>query len=176
MLNTLKTVWGFLVRAAEKHTPLSLRSQTVEDTFNYLKIDETLATSGQPTEQQFELIKRAGFKTVVNLAPSSVLENSLKDEPALLAALGLEYVHIPVDFTKPTDADFEQFKNALEARPDTKIWVHCAANMRVSAFIYRYRRTVLGLDEATARPDLKKIWEPFGVWKTFIAAPGSLDE
>ena len=169
MLSTLKTVFGFLLRSVEKHTPLTLRSTRIEDIYNYRKISDRIATSGQPTEQQFRLIKEAGYTNVVNLAPNSVLENSLKEERAVLDALGVEYTHIPVDFTKPTDEDFERFVAALEARSEEQLWVHCAANMRVSAFIYRYRRTVLGEDEATARRDLIAIWEPFGVWKTFVA-------
>jgi hypothetical protein len=40
----------------------------------------------------------------------------------------------------PTDTEFEQFKDAMAKLNGKKIWVHCAANMRVSAFIYRYRR------------------------------------
>ena len=78
MLNTLKTVWGFLLRSVEKHTPLKLRSRGIEDIYNYRRISDRIATSGQPTEQQFGLIKQAGFTSVLNLAPNSVLENSLK--------------------------------------------------------------------------------------------------
>ena len=50
-----------------------------------------------------------------------------------------------------------------------KTWVHCAANMRVSAFIYRYRCAVLGEAEQVAKQDLEKIWQPFGNWKTFLS-------
>ena len=173
MMTTLKTVWGFVLRAIEKHTPLRLRSNGVADIFNYRKISETISTSGQPTEQQFKFIRDEGFRTVINLAPTSVLENSMKDEAALLAALDLEYIHIPVDFAKPTDSDFQRFVEAMRQRPKQKVWVHCAANMRVSAFIFRYRRSELGMTEPEARPDLEAIWRPFGVWKRFITAAGN---
>ena len=49
------------------------------------------------------------------------------------------------------------------------VWVHCAANMRVSAFMYRYRRDVLGQDPKVLEGDLHRIWEPFGVWKAFVS-------
>jgi hypothetical protein len=37
------------------------------------------------------------------------------------------------------------------------IWLHYAANMRVSAFLLRYRRDVLKESTATAKLDLDKI-------------------
>ena len=42
------------------------------------------------------------------------------------------------------------------------------ANYRVSAFLYRYRREVLGTDEAQARADMEDVWHPEGVWATFV--------
>jgi len=50
-----------------------------------------------------------------------------------------------------------------------KTWVHCAANMRVSAFMYKYRCEILNENAVKAKVDLEKIWEPFGAWKNFIS-------
>ena len=167
--NTLKTILGFLRSVVERRTPFVSSTDSVDDIYNYLNIDDLFATSGQPNEKQFGLIRDAGYETVVNLAPSSMLENSLTNEGALLSELGMEYIHIPVDFKNPTEGDFAMFLHSLEESAKRKVWVHCAANMRVSAFTYRYRCSVLGEDERTASADLHKIWEPFGVWKRFIA-------
>ena len=41
-------------------------------------------------------------------------------------------------------------------------------NYRVSAFFYRYRRDVLGVDETQARAEMEQIWRPEGVWATFV--------
>ena len=73
-----------------------------------------------------------------------------------MGQLGLEYTHIPVDFKNPTQADFDAFVAALGEHGATKVWVHCAANMRVSAFMYRYRTQQLGLADEVARADLNK--------------------
>ena len=139
--------------------------------YNHLVISDALHTSGQPTPAQFQAIKEAGFTHVINLAPSHTA-NSLKKQPQILEKLGLRYTYIPVDFKAPNDEDFAAFTTAMSEKPDEKIWVHCQANMRVSAFIYRYRCETLGEDEATAREDILKIWEPFGVWKKFTSWPG----
>ena len=167
--STLKTILGFLGSVLERRTPFKKAGTSIDDIYNYVNVDGLYPTSGQPNEQQFRLIRDAGYDTVINLAPSSVLENSLTDERALLEDLGMTYIHIPVDFKNPTDHDFEEFVRNLEQQEDQKVWVHCAANMRVSAFTYRYRRSVLGQDEAAALADLQRVWEPFGVWKSFIS-------
>jgi hypothetical protein len=74
-----------------------LRSKIgVEDILNYRYISNKLTTSGQPTAQELSLIKHLGFPTILNLAPSNA-SNALPDEQAIVTALGMEYVNIPVD-------------------------------------------------------------------------------
>jgi uncharacterized protein (TIGR01244 family) len=165
---TLKTVVGFLASMARKYMPLSPGKHTLEGIFNYHLVNGSVATSGQPTEAQFSVIRAAGYELIINLAPHNA-ENSLPDEARLLQQLGLDYVHIPVDFKNPTTDDFNAFVAAMQDAPVGRIWVHCAANMRVSAFMYKYRRDILHEDPAVARTDLEKIWEPFGVWKKFLS-------
>lgn len=168
-LNLIKTVFGYGLTLLQKHTPLSFERNSIEGIYNYLPIRYGLSTSGQPTEKQMALIKQAGFTHVINLAPHHV-ENALKDEAATLEQLGLRYIHIPVDFKAPTDANFQKFVNTMEVLADENVWVHCAANMRVSAFIYRYRCEVLKEDAARAKRELHKIWKPIGVWQHFVSA------
>jgi hypothetical protein len=73
-----------------------------------------------------------------------------------------------VDFKKPTTTDCDKFCIALKSKNTEKVWVHCAANRRVSAFIYKYCSVILGEPEHLIKADLDKIWKPFGVWRTFI--------
>jgi protein tyrosine phosphatase (PTP) superfamily phosphohydrolase (DUF442 family) len=81
--------------------------------------------------------------------------------------LGLEYIHIPVEWDAPNSADFQLFVNVLDTYLEQKIFIHCAANKQVSAFMYLYR-IQQGVDESTARQDLAKIWTPNRVWQDFI--------
>ncbi len=136
-LNTVKTTFGFLATLLRKVGILRWDSQFLEHIYNYVPISEMVSTSGQPSEADLRLIKNAGFRTIVNLAPHNA-ENSLPDEQQSVDNLGLGYIHIPVDFKNPTDADFEKFVEVMQGLDGSKVWVHCAANMRVSAFIYRY--------------------------------------
>ena len=83
----------------------------------------------------------------------------------------MTYLHIPINFQHPTEADFQEFCAALRKTGDAATHIHCIANYRVSALLYRYRRDVLGVDEARARTDMMRIWTPNAVWAALIAAP-----
>ena len=135
--------------------------------YNFRRLSRTLTTSGQPDETQFAALRDAGVEAVINLALVDS-PRALADEPATLAALGLRYVHIPVAFAAPSDADFEIFATAMDRLGDAMVHVHCAANYRVSAFLYRYRTERLGWSEEAARPDLDAVWAPDAVWQKFL--------
>ena len=94
----------------------------------------------------------AGFDVVINLPPHDT-ENSLRDEAAVVNQLAMNYIHIPVNFSKPSERKFG---------------LYCTANMRVSAFLFRYCRDILKEDATTAKLDLDKIWQPLSVWAQFI--------
>lgn len=134
---------------------------------NYLKISDRLATAGQPTAAQLRAIAAAGYQTVVNLAPPTH-QNALPDEAAIVESLGLEYVSIPVAWENPTIADLEQFFAVMQRRGDRPVFVHCALNMRVSAFVYLYRRLQEGVSQEVAVADLLQIWVPNPTWQQFI--------
>ena len=56
----------------------------------------------------------------------------------------------------------------IKAFEGRKIWVHCAKNMRVSAFIYLYRRMRLGDKEDAAAFPMREVWVPNETWQAFI--------
>ena len=171
-LRTFKTVLGYGLTRIEKLAGFSLRASQLEAIYNYLPISAQLATSGQPTTNQFSAIQRAGYSIIINLAPANV-ENALPNEAAVVASLGMNYINIPVNFSNPSQQDFEKFVPLLQRHSHQKIWVHCAANMRVSCFIFKYRTAILGTNQNHAQADLRKIWQPNAVWKRFIAKPVS---
>ncbi len=141
-------------------------SNRIENIVNFLQISERLATAGQPTVEQYSAIASAGYKVVINLALSDS-PNALADEAAIARELGLEYIQIPVEWDAPTVEDFQAFRAVMDAHSEPKIFVHCAANKRVSAFVYLYR-ICQGGDEPIARQDLTKIWTLNEIWAKFI--------
>ena len=134
---------------------------------NFRPIGEKLGTAGQPTAEQFQLVREAGFDTVINLAlPTST--NALPNEGSIVTGLGMSYVHIPVDFKAPSSNDFQAFARVMDAFGNRPVFVHCAVNMRVSAFVFLYRVLHQNVSRAEAERDLQAIWQPDEVWSQFI--------
>ncbi len=139
----------------------------LSDIKNFVALSPLLGTAGMPTAEQIDEIARAGYVMVINLAlPSYSL--AIPDEGGVVAAQGLTYVNIPVDFEHPTVEDFESFAAILRANRERKVFVHCALNYRVSAFMYLYRVTEKLIDIETARTDLLRLWQPEGIWAELI--------
>ena len=57
----------------------------------------------------------------------------------------------------------------MEALDDRTVFVHCAANMRVSAFVFLYRVLSQRVPVAAAERDLHAVWQPNDVWANFVA-------
>ncbi len=150
-----------------KVAPLNPSPPDLTAIFHFRAISARIGTAGQPTAAQFALIREAGYDVVINLAlPTS--DNALADEGSLVAGLGMTYVHIPVNFSQPTAADFEAFAGVLDAFRSRRVFVHCAMNMRVSAFVFVYRVLRGEATRTEAWHDLKAIWEPDPTWARFI--------
>lgn len=133
----------------------------------YYPINDTLACSGQPTEEQFSEIAAAGFQAVINVAmPTST--NAIANECQLVTQLGMTYIHIPVSWEAPRVNDVILFFDIMQALTDKKVWLHCALNMRASCFIYLYKKFQLQLNEDDARFPMNQIWEPKDKWLQLI--------
>ena len=139
----------------------------LSEIYSFRALGEGLGTSGQPTESQFQEIREAGFDAVINLAlPTS--DNALAHEGSIVTGLGMSYVHIPVDFKAPTAQDFQAFSRVMDAFEGRRVFVHCAANKRVSAFVFLYRVLHQHVPALEAERELHAIWQPDAVWSRFI--------
>ena len=139
----------------------------LSEIYSFRAIGDRLGTAGQPTQAQFLKIREAGFEAVINLAlPTS--DNALPNEGSIVTGLGMSYVHIPVDFKAPAGRDFRAFCRVMEAFTDRPVFVHCAANMRVSAFVFLFRMLFQDVPRPDAERDLYAIWQPDEVWSQFI--------
>lgn len=140
----------------------------LNDILNYRQVTPLLAASGQPSEAELRDIAAAGYEVVINLALHDDPRYSLRDESGAVAELGMVYVHIPVAFGAPKDDDLRSFITAMDQHEGRKLWVHCAANMRVSVFLglYWHLRHGVVVEEAFALQ--REIWQPDEVWSAFI--------
>ena len=139
----------------------------LSDIDHFLQINAQIATAGQPNAFQFGLIKAAHYDTVINLALSNST-NALADESAVVKSAWMEYLHIPVLWDRPALADFEFFCQIIKRRQNKRLFIHCAKNMRVSVFIYLWRRIYNHVSHPEAQATLEKIWIPNPIWQAFI--------
>lgn len=142
----------------------------VIDIFNFLKIDQILSTSGQPTEEQLSELADEGYEVIINLGLHNDPRYSLPDETELVTSLGMRYIHIPVEFDDPTEHDLESFFDVMESNENKKVHVHCAANMRVTAFLGLYFLIKQKKSKEESFEPMNSVWEPNEVWSSFISS------
>lgn len=142
-------------------------SSVMDHIKNYVKVSESIATSGQPARGDFPEIANAGYSAVVNLA-TGTSPDAIPDEGEAAAGEGMAYYHIPVVWTAPEISDLDRFFSVMDSLGGEKVWVHCVLNMRASAFVYLYRLISLGVSEEEARGPMDEVWEPDDIWRGFI--------
>jgi protein tyrosine phosphatase (PTP) superfamily phosphohydrolase (DUF442 family) len=140
----------------------------LDDIKNFIAVSDHLGTAGQPSESQLREVADAGFEVVVNLGLLDP-RYCLADEAGTVTSLGLEYHHIPVDFNAPQAGDLRQFLDAMDGARGKKVFVHCAANYRVSSFVALYGESRLGWTREDADAHIRRVWEPNETWARFLA-------
>lgn len=135
---------------------------------NFRLVDDGLATAGQPSGEEIAVVALDGWEVVINLTVHGAGQFSLPDEQYLVEALGMKYLHIPVDLLQPSLEDLETFFDAMESNAGKRIFLHCAANKRVSAFLGLFRVIRLNWEWDSAFALMREIWEPTPVWTAFI--------
>jgi len=141
----------------------------IEDIRNFVLVSDDLATAGQPSEAQMKDVARAGFEIVVNLGLLDP-RYCLADEAGLAESLGMTYRHVPVDFAAPRLEDLDQFFDVMQLSRGKKVFVHCAANYRVSSFVALYGEATLGWSTEEADAHIRRVWTPNDTWSNFIDA------
>ena len=142
-----------------------MTNETLEAIPDFLRLSDRIGTAGQPDAEQFAAIREAGYEVVINLRPPA---DTLPNERALVEGEGMEYVSIPVVWTVPTVENVEQFSTIMQANEGKHVFVHCAKNMRVSAFMYLYRVLKENVAPKDAARDLHRIWQPNPTWQALI--------
>ncbi len=137
------------------------------DAPNIHQVFDWLWTSGQLSEADISRLPEQDIEIVINLAtPTS--SNALAGEAELVAREGISFCQIPVEWENPQLDQLEQFFRLMNAFEGKNMWVHCALNMRVSAFVYLYRRLVRDENESAASWPMREVWEPNDIWRVFI--------
>ncbi|WP_347273938.1 protein tyrosine phosphatase family protein [Candidatus Kuenenia sp.] len=105
-----------------------------------VKINDSITSAGQPSEEEIKKLPQEGFKSVVNLRASGEEDQPLspKEEGELVKKSGMKYLNIPVSVKegiKPEQVD--QFCKEIERLP-APVFVHCSKGKRAGAFAMMY--------------------------------------
>lgn len=131
-------------------------------------IHEHLFSSAQPSAEQLKLIKEFSCSTVINLALTNA-SNHLENEDRICLDLGLNYIHIPIDWEMPSAEQCLLVLDLIDHLVQNEIiWIHCAKNKRVSCLMYVYRQFYMNMDMPTSQDLLHEIWEPNETWTGLI--------
>ncbi len=107
-----------------------------------------LYITGQPDSASFVKLKAEGVTTVINLRTSPEMTNRSSvpfDEQAVVEALGMKYIHIPLGGpdTPYTPEALRKFADTLRAARG-KVLLHCTVAWRAShmfaAYLIRYQQ------------------------------------
>lgn len=141
--------------------------EALADISNFRQYSDAFASAGQPTREQFQALRDQGFQRVVYLAFSNN-PTAIADEDLVVKGLGMEYMHIPVDFNRPLPADFYAFADSMRRDQNKKTLLHCQVNFRATAFSFLYRVIYEQVPLAVAKADMNTVWQPNEVWRDFI--------
>lgn len=149
LVSTLALALGVAAQESKPADPL----EGHEGIRNYYRLRPDVATAGQPSDEAWADIRKAGFKAVINLRTPE--EGSLEEGPKV-EAQGMEYFNIPVGRegfnTEQLDL-FDEILGDADARP---VLIHCASSNRAGAMWLLHQVLDEGEDEATALAEAKK--------------------
>ena len=135
---------------------------------NRIDFTPLLTTSGQPAEADFALIAAAGYDRVIFLAFTNH-PKAVGHEDHIVRELGLQFIHIPVEWESPKLSDFNTFAALMQTQGSGRTLVHCEVNFRASVFGFLYQVLYRGADVDAAMSLMHSIWVPNDTWEAFIA-------
>ena len=135
---------------------------------NRIDYSPLLTTSGQPTEADLALVALAGYDRIVFLAFTNH-PKAVAHEDLIVRELGLQFVHIPVEWESPKLSDFNTFAALMQTQGSDRALVHCEVNFRASVFGFLYQVLYEGADVDAAMSLMHSIWVPDDAWEAFIA-------
>lgn len=147
----------FAIIGSEHQNPEKL--SPVEYAKHYAKSGNTYI-AGQPTRAALRKLKRQGVTAVINLRTAREMADVKEvpyDEAQQVRALGLDYIHIPMNGRKKySETELDEFIQAYDAH-DGKVLLHCRSAKRASqlwaAFLVKHE----GIELEDARQIAKSI-------------------
>ena len=138
----------------------------MQNIINYIKINNKISTSGQPTKRQFKQIAKEGFEVVINLAMHN--KGALKEEDKIVSKNDMVYLHLPITWKNPEVDRLKLFLRLLEGleKENKKVFIHCIKNYRASVFIYLYKKYIRKEENSVLIAPSE--YRPNKIWKKIL--------
>jgi protein tyrosine phosphatase (PTP) superfamily phosphohydrolase (DUF442 family) len=118
----------FAAVAAARALGYDTRRSTLGSVRNLRPIDDRVWAGGQPSDEQYRGLAAHGVQLVVDFR-SDAVDDPIKDDPELLATLGMTRLHLPIgDGRVPSAAQTAALVDAV-AESDGLVFVHCGAGV-----------------------------------------------
>lgn len=142
--------------------------------YNFVQVNEEISCSGLLKNINLQSLSGNGYEVVINLLPDDD-QHATDGEKESIEKMGIRYIHIPIDWDKPTHSDFELFKSSMDSTENKKVHIHCAANYRASAFYALYAHKRHGWSRAELSEFIDSIWEisEHPAWEKFVSEIGN---
>jgi protein tyrosine phosphatase (PTP) superfamily phosphohydrolase (DUF442 family) len=116
----------------------ALAGTSVQGIENFAQVDQHVYRGAQPTSEGFNYLAKIGVKTILDLREKG---ERASREAALVTALGMHYVNVPMTgLTPPTRADITRILVLLEGPASGPVFVHCMRGAdRTGSVIAAYR-------------------------------------
>jgi protein tyrosine phosphatase (PTP) superfamily phosphohydrolase (DUF442 family) len=114
-----------------------------------------VATAGLPRPDHFARLAAAGYRTVLDLCAPEEARGF--DEPAAVAAAGLEYVNFPVRSSTPDNSVFDAARVVLRDPDRRPLFFHCRSANRVGGLLLPYLVLDEGMSEERALREASQV-------------------
>jgi tyrosine-protein phosphatase SIW14 len=106
---------------------------------NFYKVDDQVYRGAQPSSAGFASLAKLGVKTIIDLR--QIGEHSQAGEEAIVKALGMQYVSIPLKgMARPDNGVVSQILGLLNDSASAPVFVHCKRGAdRTGTIIACYR-------------------------------------
>ncbi len=124
---------------------------------NFTQVDPTIACAGATETAALDGLKADGFKSIINLRLASERGANVDENRARAQALGLNYIHIPVDSSNLDPASIDRFLEAVKQPSNQPVFLHCGSASRVGPMMIVKRVLHDGWDVDAAVEEARRI-------------------
>ncbi len=120
----------------------SVIKETVPGIVNFSKVEGAVACAGATTPAALAEVKKQGYRSVLNLRMASEAGAEVDAASAAAKALGLTYIHLPMNSASPDAAVVDGFLKAVTEKRNQPVFIHCASANRAAA-LWMVKRMVV---------------------------------